>query len=106
MRPAAVAILCLLAVAAGGAQADAKAGKDKARACATCHGPLGLSSLPNAPNLAGQPEVYMAEQLKAYRSGKRNHEVMAVIAKPLSDDDIADLSAWYASLKIEVREGP
>jgi cytochrome c553 len=99
------AVLCLLlAAAAGGAQADAKAGKDKSRSCATCHGPLGLSALPNAPNLAGQPEIYLSEQLKAYRSGKRSNEVMAVIAKPLSDDDIADLSAWYGSLKIEVKE--
>jgi cytochrome c553 len=104
VKPVATFLCVLLAVAAGHAQADAKAGKEKSRSCATCHGALGVSTLPNAPNLAGQPEIYLSEQLKAYRAGKRNHEVMSVIAKPLSDDDIGDLSAWYASLKLEVKE--
>lgn len=85
------------------AQVSVAAGKAKAQACAVCHGALGLSQLPNAPNLAGQPEIYLAEQLKAYRSGKRNHEMMSVIAKPLSDEDIDQLSAWYASLAIEIK---
>lgn len=81
---------------------DAAAGKAIAGMCATCHGPTGLSQLPNAPHLAGQPAIYLSEQLKAYRSGKRPHEVMAIIAKPLTDQEIADLSAWYASIKISV----
>jgi cytochrome c553 len=99
-------LAALWAFGSGAAWADAKAGREKSRACATCHGQLGLSTLPNAPHLAGQPEVYLLEQLKAYRSGKRQHEVMAVIARPLSDADIGDLAAWYASLLIEVREKP
>lgn len=74
-----------------------------AQACSTCHGANGLSTLPNAPHLAGQPAIYIAEQMKAYRSGKRSHEVMAVIAKPLSDADIDALAAWYASIRIEVK---
>ena len=81
---------------------NAATGKALAGACATCHGPTGLSQLPNAPHLAGQPAIYLAEQLKAYRSGKRPHEVMAIIAKPLTDQEIADLSAWYASIQISV----
>lgn len=85
------------------AQSAVAAGKVKAQACITCHGPLGLSQLPNAPHLAGQPEIYVAEQLKAYRSGKRRNEVMNVIAKPLTDEDISQLAAWYASLVLEVR---
>ena len=44
------------------------------------------------------------EQLKAYRSGKREHPVMNVIARPLTDADISSLADWYSSLKIEVRE--
>lgn len=85
--------------------ADTTAGKAKASAtCAVCHGILGLSILPNAPSLAGQPQIYLTEQLRNYRSGKRTHEVMSVIAKPLSDQEIDDLSAWYASLLIDVRE--
>jgi cytochrome c553 len=82
---------------------NASAGKDKAGMCATCHGATGLSQLPNAPHLAGQPAIYLVEQLKNYRSGKRPNEVMAVIAKPLTDQEIDDLAAWYASIEISVK---
>lgn len=80
---------------------DAAAGRAKAAACAVCHGPLGVSTAPDAPNLAGQPALYLASQLRAYRSGARKHEVMAVIAKPLSDEDIQNLAAWFSSVRIE-----
>ncbi|HEY0663370.1 MAG TPA: cytochrome c [Thiobacillaceae bacterium] len=86
--------------------ADPPPGRAKARVCVTCHGPVGISSAPDAPHLAGQPRIYLAEQLKAFRSGKRRHEVMNVIAKPLSDADIADLSEWYSSILVEARERP
>jgi len=87
------------------AQADAAAGKAKAAAaCAMCHGPLGLSMQPGVPNLAGQQEIYLAEQLRHFRNGKRASEVMTVIAKPLSNADIDNLAAWYASLRIQVEE--
>lgn len=91
--------------AAAAAAADLAAGKAKAGAsCAVCHGAQGIATLPNAPHLAGQPQIYLAEQLKNYRSGKRTHEVMSVIAKPLSDQEIEDVSAWYASLQMELRQ--
>ena len=93
-----------MAIAGAATAADVNAGKTKSAVCAVCHGVQGLSTLPNAPNLAGQPQIYLAEQLKNYRSGKRTHEVMSVIAKPLSDQEIEDLSAWYASLQIVLRE--
>ncbi len=67
-----------------------------------CHGQNGIAPMPSAPNLAGQQELYLVEQLKHYRSGKRQHEVMSVIAKPLSDGDIEALAAWYASMKLTV----
>jgi cytochrome c553 len=82
---------------------DAAAGRAKAAACAVCHGPLGLSVAPDAPHLAGQPAFYVAAQLRAYRSGARKHEVMAVIARPLSDEDIAHLAAWFASIRVEAQ---
>lgn len=82
---------------------DISAGKEKAQSCIVCHGVNGIAQMPNAPHLAGQPAAYLSEQLKNFRSGKRSHEVMTVIAKPLSDQDIASLAAWYASLKIEVK---
>ena len=89
------------------AMSPAAAGRAKADAmCAGCHGSNGMSTLPNAPNLAGQPEIYLKEQLKAYRNGKRAHEVMAVIAKPLTDDEINNLVAWYSSMEIKVSEKP
>lgn len=92
--------IALLAALPAGAQ-DIAAGRAKAQACAVCHGPLGLSSQPDAPHLAGQSAIYLSSQLKAYRSGARLHEVMAVMAKPLSDADIANLAAWYAAIRIE-----
>ncbi len=102
---AAAAVLATAAALCGAAGAqDTQAGRAKAQACTVCHGALGLSTMPNAPHLAGQPQIYLTEQLRNYRSGKRTHEVMGVIAKPLTDQEIEDLSAWYASLQIEVRE--
>ena len=85
------------------AQVDCAAARVKAAQCAVCHGANGLSVLAEAPNLAGQPEMYLVQQLINYRSGRRPHEVMAIMAKPLSNKEIEDLSAWYASMKIEVK---
>jgi len=82
---------------------DVEAGRAKSQMCAVCHGAQGISTAPDAPHLAGQPSIYTAAQLKAYRSGARKHEVMAVMARMLSDDDISNLAAWYASLRIEVQ---
>ncbi len=94
----------LLFGAAVAAWADAAAGRTRAAtACAVCHGPLGLSLQPHVPHLAGQPEIYLVEQLRHYRSGKRQHEVMSVIARPLSDRDIENLAQWYASLQVQVQ---
>jgi cytochrome c553 len=88
---------------AGALAADPPPGRAKAQPCAVCHGPLGIGIAPDAPNLAGQPRIYVMQQLKAFRSGKRLHEVMNVIAKPLSDADIAELAEWYASIAVEAR---
>ncbi len=98
------AVWCGLLAMAPAAQAnDVASGRQKAQACAVCHGPLGQSTTPDAPHLAGQPAIYTTAQLRAYRSGARKHEVMAVMAKPLTDDDIANLAAWFASLRINVQ---
>jgi cytochrome c553 len=97
----ALLMLGLALLSPGQAQArDPVAGKIRAGMCATCHGPLGLSQLPNAPHLAGQPALYIVEQLRNYRSGKRQNEVMSVMAKPLTDQEIDDLAAWYESIQI------
>jgi cytochrome c553 len=95
----AVAVLAALAPLAHG-QGAAPAG---AGACAVCHGPKGISTVPETPHIAGQPQGYLVAQLKAFRDGTRKHEVMAVIAKGLGDADIDALSRWYASIQIEAK---
>jgi cytochrome c553 len=87
---------------ATGRAGDPAAGRVKAGECAVCHGDLGLSQAPDVPNLAGQPKVYLVEQLKVYRSGKRVHEVMNIAAKGLKDAEIENLAAWYSSLAVRV----
>ena len=82
---------------------DIEAGRSKAQSCAVCHGMVGLSSQADIPNLAGQPSLYLATQLRAYRSGARKHEVMTWMAKPLTDDEIVNLSAWFAAIKVEAQ---
>jgi cytochrome c553 len=82
--------------------ADAAAGKEKAQMCAVCHGIDGIAKVPDAPNLAGESVVYTTRQLQAFKTGERQHEQMSIIAQGLSEEDIADLAAWYASIKISV----
>jgi len=82
--------------------ADAAAGKQKAQMCAVCHGLDGIAKNPDAANLAAESTFYLTRQLQAFRSGDRKHEQMSIIAQGLSDEDIADLAAWYSSLKVTV----
>jgi len=84
---------------AGGAQAgNPELGRAKSAPCTACHGADGRGIAPNFPVLAGQYADYLAKSLKQYRSGERNNALMAPMAAGLSDDDIADLAAYYASL--------
>jgi len=86
------------------AQADAADGKGLAKAkCQVCHGIDGIAKIPIAPHLAGESQIYIETQLKAFRSGKREHEMMSVIAKDLSDEDITSVAQWYSSIKITVQ---
>jgi cytochrome c553 len=103
-RFTALAFAGLLAVLSGGGAlaADAAAGKQKAQMCAVCHGIDGIAKIPDAPNLAGENAIYTMRQLEAFRSGERKHEQMSIIAQGLSDEDIADLAAWYAGIKVTV----
>jgi cytochrome c553 len=78
---------------------DAAAGKTKAASCAGCHGATGISAVPTYPNLAGQKEAYLVKQMKAFKDKTRTDPTMNAMAAPLSDADIADLSAYYAGLK-------
>ena len=77
---------------------NAQAGAAKASLCAACHGPKGISSNPLWPNLAGQQQTYLANQIKAFRDGQRTDVSMQPFVVNLTDQDIEDLAAYYASL--------
>ena len=84
--------------AVGVASKDVGAGKARASACAACHGANGVSSNPAWPSLAGQHRDYLVTTLAAYKSGARKNDMMAGIAKGLSDADVQALAAYYAGL--------
>lgn len=84
------------------AKGDAQAGEQKAAMCVACHGAAGKVSVPMYPNLAGQNEKYLEHSLHAYKKGERSGgqaEIMKAYVSGLSDEDISNLAAWYASMK-------
>lgn len=88
-------LLAALPVAAGSGEADV--GKKKSAPCAACHGANGVSVGPEFPNLAGQYEDYLVTVLHHYKNGKRKNPIMTGMAANLSEKDIADLAAYFAS---------
>ncbi len=93
----ALSMLSGQALAAG----DAAAGKAKAGLCGTCHGADGIATIPGYPNLKGQNAQYIMSSLKAYKNKERTGGLAVVMqaqASLLSDDDIANLAAYYSSL--------
>ena len=90
-------ITILLFSASPAMAADIEAGKAKSALCAACHGATGHSVNPLWPNLAGQKEQYLAKQIKAFRDGVRTDPMMAPMVAALSDDDIANLAAYFAA---------
>ncbi len=106
MRSVTIAACCAVLLAAthtGAAAADAAAGKAKVQqTCAVCHGLDGLGKNPDVPNLAGESPIYIRTQLHAFKSGARQHQQMSIIAQGLSDEDIANVAAWFSSLKVTV----
>ncbi|OGA53658.1 MAG: hypothetical protein A3F74_02525 [Betaproteobacteria bacterium RIFCSPLOWO2_12_FULL_62_58] len=94
-----VGVAALLGVV-GAAQAggNAQAGKNKAATCAGCHGANGEGIAPN-PALAGKKEDQIIQAMKDYKSGKRANPVMKTFASQVNDQEVADLAAYYASLK-------
>jgi cytochrome c553 len=88
------------------AAGDAAAGRRKALMCQTCHGLDGRAKIPEAPNLAGQSDIYLAKALKDYRSGARKNDMMSIVAPALKDEDIDDLAAYYSSIEVTVTPPP
>ena len=94
-----VMVLGIVIVSGNNALAgDAAAGKVKSASCAGCHGAEGISNNPLWPNLAGQQPGYLVKQLHAFRDGSRSDPMMGPMAKPLIDEYIFNLAAWYSSL--------
>jgi len=86
--------------------ADIEAGRTKARPCAACHGEDGNANIPGTPSLAGQPALYTHWQLIKYRDGRRRDPQMSPFAAGLSDGDMADLAAYFATLSPRPRPAP
>lgn len=80
-----------------GGPGDAIAGKDKAELCKGCHGEDGNSIEPLIPKLAGQYGIYIAKQVRNYQASIRTHQIMGAVAASVSDEDLADISAYFAS---------
>jgi cytochrome c553 len=82
------------------AQGNINAGKQKSTSCASCHGEDGNSMVATFPKLAQQHSSYLKQQLHAFKDGSRNDPMMSPMALALTDEDIADISAYYATQKI------
>lgn len=88
------------------AEGNARAGKDKAASCNSCHGDNGNSAAPNFPKLAQQHASYLVKQLQAFKSGVRNDPMMSAMALPLSEEDMADIGVYYEAQKISSNQMP
>ena len=97
-----LALLLVSGLATDAVAADPAAGRKKAQQCQTCHGIDGVGKMPDVPNIGGESADYLATQLAHFRSGERKHEQMSIIAQALSDQDIADVAAWYSSIQFTV----
>ena len=97
VRTFSCALLLAFAPAAFAASGDPSVGKKKSGPCAACHGAEGVSPSPDFPNLAGQYPDYLETAMKHYKNGKRKNPIMAEQVKNLSDKDMMDLAAYFAS---------
>ena len=99
MKKLSIAIAAIFLMSAPVLAADIAAGKAKAVTCGGCHGAAGISAVPMFPNLAGQKELYIVKQLKDFKSGARKDATMNGMASSLSEEDMADIAAYFSSLK-------
>jgi len=97
------AVISVLAPSMVLAQGDAVAGQAKAALCATCHGNDGNSDLAINPKLAGQNANYIIKQLMDFKSGARPSVTMAAMVLSLSEQDMQDIAAWYASQQVTLQ---
>ena len=100
--PVAMAALSFTVSAESAHAGDPEAGKIKSYTCTGCHGIPGYKNVYptfHVPKLGGQNEAYIVAALKAYRDGERDHKTMVLQSEALSDEDIADIAAYFASLE-------
>ena len=97
------AVIISFAASLVSAQGDAAAGQAKAALCATCHGNDGNSELAINPKLAGQNTNYLVKQLMDFKSGARLSVTMAAMVLSLSEQDMQDIAAWYASQQVTLQ---
>jgi cytochrome c553 len=89
------------------AAADIANGRKIAAAkCQLCHGLDGQAKMPAAPNLSGQSEGYLVQQMQAFHSGARKNDMMSLVVPKMSDDEIADVSAYYAAIEVKIGKVP
>ncbi|MGZ8224547.1 MAG: c-type cytochrome [Methylobacter sp.] len=88
------------------AEGNINAGKEKAASCAGCHGENGNSMVGTFPKLAQQHSSYLQRQLQAFKDGSRNDPIMSPMAMALSDEDMVDISAYYAAQKVSANTLP
>jgi cytochrome c553 len=88
------------------AEGNVNAGKQKAESCASCHGDDGNSMVATFPKLAQQHSSYLERQLRAFKDGSRSDPMMSAMALPLTNEDMADISAYYAAQKISENAMP
>ena len=93
-----VAAMVAATVALPALAADLEAGRRKSEPCARCHGASGNATVPGTPSLAGQPAWFTHWALVKFRDGRRKDPMMSPVAANLSDADMADLAAYYATL--------
>lgn len=96
-----VACAALAAAGSAFAQGDINAGKQKSAPCAACHGADGNSTNPEWPSLAGLGERYLVRQLQLFKNDERQNALMTPQAKPLSEQDMEDLAAYFSSLSMQ-----
>jgi len=96
-----VALLALLLANSGANGQDIEAGKAKAQVCAACHGADGNAVAPIYPNLAGQTWRYLYVQLKDFKEGRRQNDIMSPLAATLSREDMMNIANYFTSLPVK-----
>lgn len=102
MNPIIISVMLLISfhvMSAG----DAEKGKSLSNTCAACHGMDGNSVNPIWPSLAGQHEAFLTRQINLFRSGARENALMAPMVATLSDSDVEDLAAYFASQELKMK---